>query len=205
VLIDEDSKTLRKACKRVARSAHGAIVFLLRKAVLPEAVFTRVFTQLNDDHNDGDHNGGDHNGGGDNDARATTVTTTTAITSAASTTTVMALAASAAVLAPRLCLNTQSTYLAATPTSPIRAGSSRRVTAKPPAAIVPVDATANHLSDTTANPLSDTTANRLSDTTANPLSDTTANRLSDTTEPALKKQRLATLPERTTPCTYTQW
>jgi hypothetical protein len=48
----------------------------------------------------------------------------------------------------------QSTCLAATPTSPIRAGpvhhSSRRVTAKPPAAIAPVDTTANHLSDTTA-------------------------------------------------------
>jgi hypothetical protein len=73
----------------------------------------------------------------------------------------------------------QFTCLAATPTSPIRAGSSRRVTANPPAAIAPVD----------------TTAYRLSDTTAYRLSDTPAYHLSDTTEPALKKQRVATSTE----------
>jgi hypothetical protein len=54
---DVDSKTLRRACKLVAKNAHGAIVFLLRKTVLPDA----IFTQLNNDDNGGDDNGGDDN------------------------------------------------------------------------------------------------------------------------------------------------
>jgi hypothetical protein len=111
---DPDSKTLRNACKRVAKSAHGPRGHCLPPAqdgntVMPDA----IFTQLNDDHNDGDHNDGDHNDGDHNDGDdnggdhndGDHKTTTTAITSAASATTAMALTASAVVLAHRLCLN----------------------------------------------------------------------------------------------------
>jgi hypothetical protein len=165
------TQTLRRTCKAVHQKARGAILFLERKTALR----VDYMTTIDDDHNNGVANNGVANNGVANNGVANNGVHNNGVANNVD-------GVDSECGGPSTSPLCQSNCLA--PTSPIRAGSSRRVIAN--RGVNP--AVDTRLSDRTAYHLVDPTAYHLVDTT--PV-DTTAYHLVDTTQPASKKQRVA--------------
>jgi hypothetical protein len=144
------TQALRRKCKDEAQKAKGTIFFLQRKTELRDIDYLSYLTQLiDDDHNDGVDNDGIDNNGIDNNGIDNNGIDNNGIDNIDINGDGVDSECGGLSTSP-LC---QSNCLAATPTSTIRAGSSRRVIADPPAN-PPVDPTANPPVDPTAYHLS---------------------------------------------------